>query len=155
MCKLGRLAKSSLLIISECLQCQEWTSWLFVIVLDFFLFFKKTWQVKRLAFTNLQLTHVMISLLVVSLWECFTNLAVSLLLLNCTILCLLYRLTPKIGFPWSEIRNVSFNNKKFVIKPIDKKAPVSMSNKLLLLLLLWKSLSLLYTHKASVLHSVT
>ncbi|XP_039707389.1 moesin [Pteropus medius] len=34
-----------------------------------------------------------------------------------------YRLTPKIGFPWSEIRNISFNDKKFVIKPIDKKAP--------------------------------
>uniref|UniRef100_A0A2I2ZI76 FERM domain-containing protein n=1 Tax=Gorilla gorilla gorilla TaxID=9595 RepID=A0A2I2ZI76_GORGO len=33
------------------------------------------------------------------------------------------RLTPKIGFPWSEIRSISFNDKKFVIKPIDKKAP--------------------------------
>lgn len=33
-------------------------------------------------------------------------------------------MTPKIGFPWSEIRNISFNDKKFVIKPIDKKAPV-------------------------------
>uniref|UniRef100_A0A3P8Z678 FERM domain-containing protein n=1 Tax=Esox lucius TaxID=8010 RepID=A0A3P8Z678_ESOLU len=33
------------------------------------------------------------------------------------------RLTPKIGFPWSEIRNVSFSDKKFSIKPIDKKAP--------------------------------
>nr|XP_057918912.1 moesin-like isoform X3 [Doryrhamphus excisus] len=32
-------------------------------------------------------------------------------------------LTPKIGFPWSEIRNISFNDKKFVIKPIDKKSP--------------------------------
>ncbi|EFO27733.2 moesin [Loa loa] len=32
------------------------------------------------------------------------------------------RLTPKVGFPWSEIRNISFNDKKFVIKPIDKKA---------------------------------
>lgn len=38
----------------------------------------------------------------------------------------LLRLTPKIGFPWSEIRNISFNDKKFVIKPIDKKAPVSI-----------------------------
>ncbi|WAR09124.1 RADI-like protein [Mya arenaria] len=38
------------------------------------------------------------------------------------------RLTPKIGFPWSEIRNISFNDKKFVIKPIDKKAPVIMKN---------------------------
>jgi radixin len=33
------------------------------------------------------------------------------------------KLTPKIGFPWSEIRNISFNDKKFVIKPMDKKAP--------------------------------
>uniref|UniRef100_A0A8C9RT83 Moesin n=1 Tax=Scleropages formosus TaxID=113540 RepID=A0A8C9RT83_SCLFO len=33
------------------------------------------------------------------------------------------RMTPKIGFPWSEIRNISFSDKKFVIKPIDKKAP--------------------------------
>lgn len=35
----------------------------------------------------------------------------------------LFRLTPKIGFPWSEIRNISFNDRKFIIKPIDKKAP--------------------------------
>ena len=33
------------------------------------------------------------------------------------------KLTPKIGFPWSEIRNISFNDRKFVIKPIDTKAP--------------------------------
>ncbi|CAF0840234.1 unnamed protein product [Didymodactylos carnosus] len=33
------------------------------------------------------------------------------------------KLTPKIGFPWSEIRNISFNDKKFVIKPMEKKAP--------------------------------
>ncbi|XP_035505839.2 moesin-like isoform X1 [Scophthalmus maximus] len=33
------------------------------------------------------------------------------------------KMTPKIGFPWSEIRNISFNDKKFLIKPIDKKAP--------------------------------
>ncbi|KAI3367430.1 hypothetical protein L3Q82_026285 [Scortum barcoo] len=32
------------------------------------------------------------------------------------------KLSPKIGFPWSEIRNISFNDKKFIIKPIDKKA---------------------------------
>lgn len=32
------------------------------------------------------------------------------------------KLTPKIGFPWSEIRNISFNDKKFIIKPIDKKS---------------------------------
>jgi len=31
------------------------------------------------------------------------------------------KLTPKIGFPWSEIRNISFNDKKFVIKPMEKK----------------------------------
>ena len=36
------------------------------------------------------------------------------------------RLTPKIGFPWSEIRNISFSDKKFTIKPIDKKSNVSM-----------------------------
>ncbi|CAK9294794.1 unnamed protein product [Gordionus sp. m RMFG-2023] len=33
------------------------------------------------------------------------------------------RLNPKIGFPWSEIRNISFSDRRFVIKPIDKKAP--------------------------------
>eukprot|EP00730_Choanoeca_flexa_P010325 TRINITY_DN17499_c0_g1_i1.p1 TRINITY_DN17499_c0_g1~~TRINITY_DN17499_c0_g1_i1.p1 ORF type:complete len:581 (+),score=151.96 TRINITY_DN17499_c0_g1_i1:107-1849(+) len=33
------------------------------------------------------------------------------------------RLNPRIGFPWSEIRNISFNDKKFIIKPIEKKAP--------------------------------
>lgn len=33
------------------------------------------------------------------------------------------KLTPKIGFPWSEIRNISFNERKFIIKPIDKKSP--------------------------------
>ncbi|XP_033948913.1 moesin-like isoform X2 [Pseudochaenichthys georgianus] len=33
------------------------------------------------------------------------------------------KMTPKIGFPWSEIRNISFNDKKFVIKPMDKKSP--------------------------------
>ena len=51
---------------------------------------------------------------------------VLLLLIYCTVTnyyCIIYRLTPKIGFPWSEIRNISFNDRKFVIKPIDKKAP--------------------------------
>lgn len=33
------------------------------------------------------------------------------------------KMTPRIGFPWSEIRNISFNDKKFVIKPVDRKAP--------------------------------
>lgn len=35
----------------------------------------------------------------------------------------LFRLTPKIGFPWSEIRNISFSERKFIIKPINKKDP--------------------------------
>lgn len=48
-------------------------------------------------------------------------------LTNCCFSSSNLRLTPKIGFPWSEIRNISFNDKKFVIKPIDKKAPVSSS----------------------------
>lgn len=33
------------------------------------------------------------------------------------------RLSPRVGFPWSEIRNIAFNDKKFTIKPIDKKSP--------------------------------
>ncbi len=33
------------------------------------------------------------------------------------------KLTPRIGFPWSEISNISFSGKNFTIKPIDKKAP--------------------------------
>jgi merlin protein len=33
------------------------------------------------------------------------------------------KLTPKISFPWSEIRNISFDDKKFTIKPVDKSAP--------------------------------
>lgn len=52
----------------------------------------------------------------------------SFLSFPCPNVLVLYRLTPKIGFPWSEIRNISFNDKKFVIKPIDKKAPVSDSS---------------------------
>lgn len=52
----------------------------------------------------------------------------SFLSFPCPDVLVLYRLTPKIGFPWSEIRNISFNDKKFVIKPIDKKAPVSDSS---------------------------
>ena len=31
------------------------------------------------------------------------------------------KLSPRIGFPWSEIRKISFNDKKFCIKPLDKK----------------------------------
>jgi len=37
------------------------------------------------------------------------------------------KLTPKIGFPWSEIRNISYSDRKFIIKPIDKKAPDFMT----------------------------
>lgn len=33
------------------------------------------------------------------------------------------KLTPKVGFPWSEIRNISFNDKRFSIKPNHKKGP--------------------------------
>jgi hypothetical protein len=33
------------------------------------------------------------------------------------------RLSPKISFPWSEIRNISFHDRRFTIKPIDKKSP--------------------------------
>ncbi|CAF1448495.1 unnamed protein product [Rotaria sp. Silwood1] len=33
------------------------------------------------------------------------------------------KLTPKIGFPWSEIRNITFNGKKFLIKPMDRNSP--------------------------------
>ena len=33
------------------------------------------------------------------------------------------KLTPKISFPWSEIRNISFDDKRFTIKPIDRAAP--------------------------------
>ena len=33
------------------------------------------------------------------------------------------KLTPKIMFPWSEIRNISFDDKKFVIKTVDKSSP--------------------------------
>ncbi|XP_076345628.1 LOW QUALITY PROTEIN: merlin-like [Tachypleus tridentatus] len=32
------------------------------------------------------------------------------------------KMSPKITFPWSEIRNISFDDKKFTIKPVDKKS---------------------------------
>lgn len=32
------------------------------------------------------------------------------------------RLSPKVSFPWSEIRNVSFSNRKFMIKSMDRKS---------------------------------
>uniref|UniRef100_A0A5K3FC57 FERM domain-containing protein n=1 Tax=Mesocestoides corti TaxID=53468 RepID=A0A5K3FC57_MESCO len=35
------------------------------------------------------------------------------------------KISPKVGFPWSEIRNISFNDRKFTIKPIDKSSKVS------------------------------
>ncbi|GAU96524.1 hypothetical protein RvY_07955 [Ramazzottius varieornatus] len=33
------------------------------------------------------------------------------------------RQTPKINFPWSEIKNVSYEDTKFIIRPVDKKVP--------------------------------
>lgn len=33
------------------------------------------------------------------------------------------KLSPNVTFPWNEIKNISFKDKKFVIKAIDKKAP--------------------------------
>lgn len=33
------------------------------------------------------------------------------------------KLTPKTTFQWSEIRDVSFDDKKFTIRPVDQKSP--------------------------------
>lgn len=33
------------------------------------------------------------------------------------------RVTPRLGFPWAEIRNISFNDKKFTIKMVSKDVP--------------------------------
>lgn len=33
------------------------------------------------------------------------------------------KLTPKTTFTWSEIRHISFDDKKFVIKPVEKSSP--------------------------------
>ncbi|RWS09439.1 merlin-like isoform X2 [Dinothrombium tinctorium] len=33
------------------------------------------------------------------------------------------KLTPKITFPWSEIRNIAYDDKKFTIKPVDRNSP--------------------------------
>lgn len=33
------------------------------------------------------------------------------------------KVTPRLGFPWAEIRNISFNDKKFTIKMVAKDAP--------------------------------
>uniref|UniRef100_A0A803TPT2 NF2, moesin-ezrin-radixin like (MERLIN) tumor suppressor n=1 Tax=Anolis carolinensis TaxID=28377 RepID=A0A803TPT2_ANOCA len=38
------------------------------------------------------------------------------------------KLTPKISFPWNEIRNVSYSDKEFTIKPLDKKIDVFKFN---------------------------
>ncbi|XP_019741349.1 merlin isoform X2 [Hippocampus comes] len=38
------------------------------------------------------------------------------------------RLTPKCSFPWNEIRNISYSDKEFTIKPLDKKAKVFKFN---------------------------
>lgn len=38
------------------------------------------------------------------------------------------RLTPKTSFPWNEIRNISYSDKEFTIKPLDKKIDVFKFN---------------------------
>uniref|UniRef100_A0A4W3I9B7 NF2, moesin-ezrin-radixin like (MERLIN) tumor suppressor n=1 Tax=Callorhinchus milii TaxID=7868 RepID=A0A4W3I9B7_CALMI len=38
------------------------------------------------------------------------------------------KLTPKISFPWNEIRNISYSDKEFAIKPLDKKTEVFKFN---------------------------
>ncbi|XP_061836053.2 NF2, moesin-ezrin-radixin like (MERLIN) tumor suppressor a [Nerophis lumbriciformis] len=38
------------------------------------------------------------------------------------------KLTPKCSFPWNEIRDVSYSDKEFTIKPVDKKADVFKFN---------------------------
>ncbi|XP_058850320.1 merlin isoform X2 [Acipenser ruthenus] len=38
------------------------------------------------------------------------------------------KLTPKISFPWNEIRNISYSDKEFAIKPLDKKIDVFKFN---------------------------
>ncbi|KAK2502058.1 hypothetical protein MC885_017192 [Smutsia gigantea] len=38
------------------------------------------------------------------------------------------KLTPKISFPWNEIRNISYSDKEFTIKPLDKKIDVFKFN---------------------------
>ncbi|XP_073717339.1 NF2, moesin-ezrin-radixin like (MERLIN) tumor suppressor a [Misgurnus anguillicaudatus] len=38
------------------------------------------------------------------------------------------KLTPKISFPWNEIRNISYSDKEFAIKPLDKKADIFKFN---------------------------
>uniref|UniRef100_A0A3Q3ITU8 Merlin n=1 Tax=Monopterus albus TaxID=43700 RepID=A0A3Q3ITU8_MONAL len=38
------------------------------------------------------------------------------------------RLTPKCSFPWNEIRNISYSDKEFTIKPLDKKTDVFKFN---------------------------
>ncbi|XP_051535922.1 merlin-like [Myxocyprinus asiaticus] len=40
------------------------------------------------------------------------------------------KLTPKISFPWNEIRNISYSDKEFTIKPLDKKADIFKFNSL-------------------------
>ena len=52
-----------------------------------------------------------------------TNLWLGVDSLGLSIYEFMDKITPKIAFPWSEIRNISFNDKKFVIKPIDRKSP--------------------------------
>lgn len=50
------------------------------------------------------------------LWLGVTNLGLSIYEGN-------NKLSPKIMFPWSEIRNISFDDKKFIIKTVEKSSP--------------------------------
>ncbi|CDR03991.1 unnamed protein product, partial [Oncorhynchus mykiss] len=38
------------------------------------------------------------------------------------------KLTPKCSFPWNEIRNISYSDREFAIKPLDKKTDVFKFN---------------------------
>lgn len=89
---------------------------------------------KKLAFraASLVIDSCLIFLWVKTVFHmCMKNLITFVNINYHNTLPIFYRMTPKIGFPWSEIRNISFNDKKFLIKPIDRKAPVCI--KILLL----------------------
>ncbi|XP_014280792.1 merlin [Halyomorpha halys] len=51
-----------------------------------------------------------------------TELWLGVTALGLNMYCKDNKLTPKANFPWSDIRHVSFDDKKFVIKPVDKSA---------------------------------
>lgn len=56
-----------------------------------------------------------------------SNFIVALALNTTTALHAISQVTPRLGFPWTEIRNISFNDKKFAIKMVDPKAPVCLA----------------------------